>query len=164
MDDVARGRRLLLTLAIACILHASACADGAGKAAVRPRAGAATAADAGADPTPRKAPLGAGFVPMGRVTASEHALGASGAEVLASDSDGIGALGRGEPVAQGFTLVERHAAGGTYAMKRIGDGWEFYAEDGAGRVTLDPRKSPEIAQACATCHADAPRDGVFPVR
>jgi hypothetical protein len=50
-------------------------------------------------------------------------------------------------------------AGGLLVMEKDGGGWRFTVVGSAGEVVTDARVA-----ACAACHHDAPRDGVFVLR
>jgi hypothetical protein len=47
-------------------------------------------------------------------------------------------------------------AAGLLVMEKRGGGWRFTVVDAGGRVVEEAREA-----ACASCHREAPRDGVF---
>jgi hypothetical protein len=77
------------------------------------------------------------------------------------------ALGYGAGgVADGAVIVQRHHPAGSdrvlssFVMEKSAAGWRFLVLDAELRVAADSQV-PGMIAACARCHADAPRDGLF---
>lgn len=170
MDDVVRSRRLFLIA-----LGLAACAGGSRAKPVGVSAGTDLAAPVAPDAGPKARVLSfvpsdfrAHFSPVSRVAVSAHAMGRFAGEVYAlklgarPDAGDVAAFVDGDVIVE--ALAEPNAkATLLYVMKRESGGWRFYAEDDRS-VVLDEATSAPTALACARCHAEAPRDGVFVAR
>ncbi len=98
--------------------------------------------------------------------ASEHAQ--LEADVFADSSECAGAL-RGKPLPGACKFVEelfrRDAGVGIYLLQQGDAGARFAVADPRGRTIADDGIDGGAAalDACARCHAEAPRAGIFPV-
>jgi hypothetical protein len=165
VDDVVRGRRLVLALVAVLGCHA----DGGtpvGRSTVEVARPAGTyPVDAG--PAPEPSPVPPDFREhMARVSERGPSHGHADrfdAIVWANDVaraawDGAGDLPAGSMLVE--EAIERTSKGdraaGLLVMDKRGETWRFVVVDALGRVARDSQE-----KACAACHRDAPRDFVF---
>lgn len=161
MDLLARGRRLLLSLALA-LAACGAPRGGPVGTSDAPRLGAA---DAGARPSAgAPSPVPAGFHAeytrlAERFASSGHFVGRYDAIVWGNAAAKAAWDARGA-MPDGAQLVAEHLRRGTddrgplLVMDRRAGAWTFTMVTSDGRVM-------DGAAACGACHAMAPTDGVF---
>jgi hypothetical protein len=165
MDVVVRGWRLLLIGLAACAAHP---AEPVGVST----GGRSTpiAQDAGPPSHPLTVvppDFRAKYVKVAAVPRSEHALGRFEVDVLAADQATADSLRAATDPAVGAIVVGDHrekaggAQGPVYVMKKEASGWRFYASDEKGETLIDEHTAAGARDACASCHAEAPHDGIF---
>ncbi len=83
---------------------------------------------------------------------SQHALGRFEGDVWSDETSSMFVEEHRDPSHDKALLI--------YVMKKQADGWQWFAQDETG-VLLDDKTNTTVRASCASCHADAPKDGVF---
>lgn len=171
MDAISRGRRLLLTFAVAAAASAYGGCSGRNAAPVgfspeRAQEKTARSSDAGvalAEPSPVPADFRSRMVRLkDRFVSEGHAERFDaivwGDEATRAAWGATGDMPNGSMFVE--ELIERDRRGdrpaGLLVMKKDGAEWRFTAVGPAGEVVSDARVAP-----CSACHRDAPRDDVY---
>jgi hypothetical protein len=163
VDDVARSRRLVLTLAAASA-PLLGCGRDAGIVGISPPRAAERLPAAGADAT---SPVPADFrAHLARLSDRFLSQGhGDGFDAIVWANDAARAIPDAGVFADGAMFVEEllgrdeadgGAAQGLLVMEKRADAWHFVAVGPDGTAVGEPRVQP-----CVECHREAPRDFVF---
>ena len=164
MDVLARRRRLVLIFLAACAPKAGA---PVGVSENRPvtHASSVAVAPPASVPNPIPADFRSKMTKIGARFASQgHFVGRYDAQIWAS-ADALDPWNQSASFPDGARLIEEHLERGSdrvgplMMMERRANAWRWTMVASDGRVILDGD-----ANACATCHGEAPRDSVFVVR
>jgi hypothetical protein len=166
VDDIARGRRLLLTLAAA---SAGPLLGGCGgrdagivgisppRAAERlPRGAAEVMSPVPSDFRAHLARLSDRFLSGGHGDGFDAIIWANDAARAASDAGGFAEGAMFVEELMGRSGIDAGATQGLLVMEKRADGWRFVAVGPDGTAVGEPRVQP-----CADCHREAPHDFVF---